>query len=108
MKAPSGARRSGLILIGSVIVVLGIVGAFAFRSLDRSHASAAWVLHTHNVIDKLQDSLLAMERIQSNSRKFALTGDESHLDPYLVGKEEARRNIKAVRILTTDNPEQQK
>ena len=37
-------------------------------------------MHTHEVIENLQDLLLAMEGIESSSSGFALTGKESYLE----------------------------
>lgn len=73
-----------------------------------SSESNQWVGHTHEVLEKLQDLLFAMESIELSSREFASTGEQSYIDSYRAAALRAERDQVAIRHLTRDNPEQQR
>jgi CHASE3 domain len=74
--------RKVQLAFGSAILTLLVVGAVSYRGMVVSRESDRWVRHTHEVIENLQDLLLAMEGIESSYRGFALTGKESYLESY--------------------------
>jgi PAS domain S-box-containing protein len=92
---------------GSAILILLVVGAASYRGVVVSRESDRWVRHTHEVIENLQDLLLAMEGIESSYRGFALTGKESCLESYHDSTLSAEQYEATVRNLTLDNPTQQ-
>src|ERR1700686_2016355 len=107
MKNKSLLNRKVQLAFGSAILILLVVGAVSYRGMAVSRESDRWVRHTHEVIENLQDLLLAMEGIESSDRGFALTGKESYLDSYhasLLSEEQCEATI---RNLTLDNPKQQ-
>jgi PAS domain S-box-containing protein len=106
MKFPS--IRKVQLAFGSAILTLLVVGAISYRGMVLSSESDRWVRHTHEVLEKLQDLLSAMQSIESSYRGFALTGKESNLAPYRAGILSAEHDEAAVRNLTVDNDEQQR
>jgi PAS domain S-box-containing protein len=99
--------RKVQLAFGSAILTLLVVGAVSYRGTVVSRESDRWVRHTHEVIENLQDLLLAMEGIESSYRGFALTGKESYLESYHAGILSAEQYEATVRNLTLDNPTQQ-
>ena len=89
------------------MLILLAVGAISYRAIMLSRESEAWVQHTHEVLRNLQNALLASEKIESTSRGFALTGDESVLDSFPADVLLVQQSLAAVRRLTADNPLQQ-
>jgi CHASE3 domain sensor protein len=106
-KSKSAANRKIVFAFGSAVAILLFVGTFSFRSIIRSTESDRWVQHTHEVLDQLQELRVAMETISSSVRGFAVTGNESYLEPYHAGLLSVERHTAAVRDLTADNPLQQ-
>jgi PAS domain S-box-containing protein len=93
---------------GAAMAVLVVVGILAYRSVLASNDSSAWVRHTLEVLENLEDVQLAMETIVESARGFVLTGDETYLERYRATTSSLTRHQAAVRSLTTDNPEQQR
>jgi PAS domain S-box-containing protein len=94
--------------LGIAILALLAVGAVSYQVRVLSNESVRWVQHTHEVLENLQDLRLATETIESSYRGFALTGNESDLEPYHANVLMAKRHIAAIRNLTLDNPTQQR
>ena len=93
---------------GSAVAVLVAVGSLAYHSVLASNDSSAWVRHTLEVLENLQDTQLAMETIVESARGFVLTGDETYLERYQTNLSSLAQHEAAVRSLTVDNPEQQR
>jgi PAS domain S-box-containing protein len=83
------------------------MGALSYRWIIFSDESGWWVRHTHDVLENIQDLNLAMQSIESESCRFALTGNESDLANYGPDVSRAERDVEALRALTADNPAQQ-
>ena len=96
--------RKVQLAFGCAILTLLVVGAVSYRSMVVSRESNRWVRHTHEVIENLQDLLLAVEGIESSYGGFALTGEESYLESYHASILSAEQYEATVRNLTLDNP----
>jgi len=101
-------NRKIQVAFGTAILALLVVGGISYRSMVVSSESERWVLHTHEVVENLQDLLLAMENIESSCRAFVLTGKESRLGAYSAGIVSSQQRETDVRRLTMDNPGQQR
>jgi CHASE3 domain sensor protein len=93
---------------GTVVAVLLVVGAIAYRSLIVSSESAHRAQHTNEVIEHLAKLRLAMENIESGYREFALSGDDLFLQLARANKSHVAQELGALRALTADNPTQQR
>jgi signal transduction histidine kinase len=107
MMVKSLSQRRHQIVFGVAVLALLVVGLISHHAVAVSRESDGWVRHTHEVLENLQDLLPAMERIESTSRRFALTGDESELEPYHASVSTIEQRVAAIRNLTVDNPVQQ-
>ncbi len=108
MKTKSRLNRKVQIAFGSALLTLLIVGVLSYRSMIASSESVRWVRHTHEVMESLQDLLLSMETVESSSRGFALTGNDSYLQTYHAGTLKATSAKESVAHLTIDNLGQQR
>jgi PAS domain S-box-containing protein len=107
MKTNSLSNRKVQLALGAAILALLVLGVTSYRAIASSTESERVVRHTHEVLEKLQNLLSAMESIESSYRGFALTGKESYLDSYRVSIVSAGQDEATVRNLTVDNPKQQ-
>jgi signal transduction histidine kinase/CheY-like chemotaxis protein len=96
------ARRLYLGL-GVPIVMLIALSALSYQSIVASRTGAAWVKHTHEVIQHLADLRSAVQDIQTGYRGFVLVGDEQFLASYEEGLATAPAALAAIATLTVDN-----
>ncbi len=90
------------------LALLVVIGSVAYRSLgllvDTSHS----VTHTHDVLESVAHVLSSMKDAETGQRGFVITGIDSFLEPYRTALDAVPREIKNLRQLTADNPNQQK
>jgi len=92
---------------GLAMLTLLLMGFLSYRWMVASDESDNWVRHSHEVRSNIQDLALAMEGVESASRGFVLTGDESDLDAYRACISRVALDQAVLRALTADNPAQQ-
>jgi PAS domain S-box-containing protein len=100
-------NRKVRLAFGFAMLTLLLMGSFSYHWMVISDESSQWVRHTHLVIENIQDLGLAMERIESISRGYVLTGNESDLNSYRASILRAEQDQATIRALTVDNPAQQ-
>jgi len=84
-----------------------VVAVASFRGMAFSDESEVWVRHTHSVLETLQDLLLAVDGVDSNSREYGLTAQAFYLQSYDASKRSLEQDQATLRELTADNPSQQ-
>src|SRR5580704_2243706 len=82
MKTKSLLNLKVQVELAFAIFALLVVGAVSYRFMVASTESNRWVRHTHEVLEELQNLLVAMQSIESSYRGFAWTGKESYLESY--------------------------
>jgi diguanylate cyclase (GGDEF)-like protein/PAS domain S-box-containing protein len=80
----------------------------SYRAIAVTNESDLWVRHTHEILQHLQNLLVAMDHIQTSSRAFVVTGSETSLETYQASKLAVEREEAALSNLTVDNPAQQR
>jgi PAS domain S-box-containing protein len=73
-----------------------------------SSENTAWIAHTHEVLANLGGLQFTIKSIESSSRGFVLTGDESHFQSYRASLASTMRREGSIRSATVDNPAQQR
>src|SRR4051812_3270038 len=96
---------AGFALALAAIVVIGGVSLLSVGTLTET---AAWVDHTHKVLENLEGVLSDLKDTETGQRGFLLTGDERYLAPYNTGAASVHTKLKELRTLTKDNPNQQR
>ena len=106
-----GRRMSVGTKIGVVfalgLVLLAAVGGNAYVSIQHLLEANRWVIHTHEVQEKLEHVLSAHLDAETGQRGFVLTGEDRYLEPYNAGIIRIRQDTDALTGLTRDNPGQQ-
>jgi PAS domain S-box-containing protein len=65
------------------------------------------VIHTHEVIDTLEDVLGHIREAEVVEQTYLITGDERRLPEITANIDAANQKVKRVKVLTDDNPDQQ-
>jgi len=89
-------------------VLLMAIGAISYTSINKLLSISHWVTHSHEVLERIVDVLSDLKDAETGQRGYLLTGDEAYLEPYRTGSGDVLIQVKALRILTADNPNQQK
>jgi methyl-accepting chemotaxis protein len=84
-----------------------IIGAIAYRATDRLLQSRSPITHTYQVLQELDDVLIAVLNCETGERGFIITGNDRYLEPYENGLAAVGKAIDRVTNLTADNPRQQ-
>lgn len=92
----------------AVLAVLLAVGVVSYRSLAASADTEQWVQHTHEVLEHLETLISEITNVQRGYRGFALSADEAFLQPSLANRSLVDQEEKTLRVLTADNPNQQR
>lgn len=97
-----------------LVIGLGLIVAFvlvnagvAYRNVEHLRNDAQRVVHTHEVLNVLNDLLSSMKDAETGQRGFLITGDERYLDPYNDALRSVDEQIERIKRLTKDNERQQ-
>jgi len=93
---------------GTALAILIFVGVLSFLSMVQSIEDRQWVTHTHVVLEKLDGLLSDLLDAETGQRGYIITGEESYLQPYKDGFAHVHEDLRALRELTADNPNQQR
>jgi methyl-accepting chemotaxis protein len=88
--------------------LLVAIGTVAYHGIETITKTSHWVAHSQAVRDHIQKIVADMNDIETSQRGFIITGEESFLNSYQPGIESVRSELKTLRELTSDNPNQQK
>ena len=100
-------RKVQLGFAAAILILLG-AGAISYRALVLSNRSQGWVRHTDQVLEELQEVLSASQNIESSSRGFVLTGDESYIETFKGNILREAHAEGSIEQLTADNGAQQR
>lgn len=90
---------------GLVVLVIGIAG---YYSTHRLIENDKLVNHTHQVRRDLAELLSELKDAETGQRGFVITGVEGYLAPYESSLVQIKATLDHVRMLTSDNAEQQR
>ncbi|PMY68928.1 MULTISPECIES: response regulator [Pseudomonas] len=86
---------------------VGVLSAVVFVSLISYLLSAIqWVQHSDRVINGINQAAKLTVDLETGMRGFLITGDEHFLDPYEVAKPQIFSELRELRELVADNPQQ--
>ncbi len=110
-----GAIRSRLplppkTLIGFLlaVVAVAIIAVLCYQSLLTTTQSAAHLTQTMEVLGRVRGLLSTVVDAETGQRGFLLTGEESYLTPYTDAKDVLPDQIKSLRALFVNRPEQRR
>jgi PAS domain S-box-containing protein len=99
------ARLIGFVL--ALLMLLLMAGA-VWHNTRALIGNSRQVTHTYAVLEKLADTLSAMQDVETGTRGYLLTGDRSFLEPALAAFARTDGIGADLRRLTADNPAQQR
>ena len=88
------------------IVLLIIIGAVSYGSVETLVSNNERVNHTQEVLDQLQKIRVHLLQVETDARGFLLTGDAIYRDAYERGTREVPAKIEAVKAATPSNSSQ--
>ncbi|MBO9152363.1 response regulator [Chitinophaga sp. GCM10012297] len=100
-------QRNLAIGFGFSLFLLIISAVASYISIGNLVSSAESVEHTNQMLHYLDDAISYMKDAETGQRGYLITGDESFLEPYRGAEDSIRKNIRAFRNQSTDNPVQQ-
>lgn len=98
------------ILSGFIIctVILVATAIFAVRNNQQFIDTTQWVNHTNEVLHQFDEIRTRTVDAETGARGYVVTGNEVFLEPYNTAWDSIRHHIDRVKLLTLDNPVQQK
>ena len=92
---------------GLALAIFVIVGAVSFRSTSQLIAASDLRKHTNEVLSRLAELETQAADMQNGVRGYAITGEETYLEPYQAALGRIDEVIRDIRKLTADNLRQQ-
>ncbi|MGH7937417.1 MAG: CHASE3 domain-containing protein, partial [Chthoniobacterales bacterium] len=89
------------------VIVLSVSGWIASVNIRRISRNDALVIHTHEVLDGIRDTLATLAIAESSQRSYLITGEAVYLKPYRSAADAVRGHVGWIKSLTVDNPEEQ-
>src|SRR5437764_2848605 len=93
---------------GLALAILVLIGFFAFRSTLGLVESNRWVVHTHQVLETLENLLSLLKDHETGERGYLLTSQRSFLEPYRTALKNIEPTMKKLDELIADNPKQKR
>ncbi|QNB07722.1 PAS domain S-box protein [Herbaspirillum frisingense] len=103
----SGLARAstGLFFLLALLLSLG-VAAFSYYSVRDFEQRAVWLQHSHAVINKLEVANSTVRDAVSNSRGYALSGNQEYQASFEAGVRQINALLQDLRRLMSDNLQQ--
>ena len=95
-------------LVGVVVALLAVAATayFIYLSLQTRRVAADLVSHTLEVMQEVEGVLSTLKDAETGQRGFLLTGEERYLEPYVAARTALPGEVRALRGLMADNPQQ--
>jgi hypothetical protein len=94
------------VIVVPMVIMAAFAGLLLWETFDLNK-SLQWVDHTDQVLDQSGHLLKLLVDMESGTRGYIATGDESFLQPYLEGTKDIDPEYQALYGMVADNPPQQ-
>ncbi|MEM9202058.1 MAG: methyl-accepting chemotaxis protein [Actinomycetota bacterium] len=91
--------------IGAVFVAMAALNFVTYQITGESQVRVEAVNHSFEELLLVEETLAALLEMETGYRGFLLTGEETYLEPYRVGEQDAVQRLAELAELTTDRPE---
>ncbi|HST44169.1 MAG TPA: diguanylate cyclase [Luteimonas sp.] len=98
-------RKLAMAAAAALLVAVAVVTVLGARTVDKD---AKWVAHTYDALRLVDQTEYALQRAESASRVFRLTGLPAQETEFLDAAALATRSLARLAELTRDNPVQQR
>ena len=89
------------------MLLMAVGVTFTFWSYQQIEEASNLRRGSRMVINAADNLLLSIVNAETGQRGYALTGDQAYLEPYLAVRDTLKRDLKALRQLTSHTPIQQ-
>jgi PAS domain S-box-containing protein len=93
---------------GVASAILMLIGVVSYQSATRLIETNSHVAQTQERLNKLEELLSQMKDAETGQRGYLLTGEERYLEPYKTAIASVNGEIKQLRKLTANYPNQQR
>jgi methyl-accepting chemotaxis protein WspA len=93
--------------LAAIVAIILFLLTLAYNNFAQLSAARKWDRHTLEVLLEANHVATSVLQVQSATRAFLLTGDETMLEPVNAEFQAARRHLERTIALTADNPAQQ-
>lgn len=93
--------------LGVGFAIIALIAAAGYYNELRDAESRNLLIHTYDVIQRLQRTLSILQDAETGQRGYILTGQDSYLEPFYEAVDKAHHQISSLSELTADNPSQQ-
>jgi len=90
------------------LAIFATIGIISHRNTTKLIATARLETHTYQVLGELEDLKIKLADAETGQRGYVITGDRSYLEPYNAAIKVLEPEVKDLRRLTADNPNQQR
>jgi len=90
------------------LAIFATIGIISHRNTTKLIATARLETHTYQVLGELEDLKTKLADAETGQRGYVITGDKSYLEPYNAAIKVLEPEVKDLRRLTADNPNQQR
>jgi PAS domain S-box-containing protein len=94
------------VIVVPIVVTAALAGLLLWETFDLNR-SLEWVDHTDQILDQSGHLLMLLVDMESGTRGYIATGDESFLHSYLEGTKKSASEFEALNQQLDDNPPQQ-
>jgi len=102
-----GIKTKLAIGFGAIVAIILLLLLVAFTNFSKLSTANEWDRHTLQVLLEAKQIETALVQIQTSTRGFMLTGEESVTAPIAAETDAVRRHQANIATLTADNPRQQ-
>ncbi len=99
---PTLTWYSKMIALGALLIV-ACIGVLSYSSEVRSEQDRAWVRHTYEVVENLQEVRIDITQAETGQRGFMLTAQPRHLEMYATVVIQVRQDLSELAELIADN-----
>lgn len=107
-KSIFNSERILKIIFGLSLFVVLVMGGMSYQLIKKLSKSFEDVQHTYQMHIELEKLLSALKDAESGKRAFIISQDSTFLEPLLSSQSELDNSLERLKLLTKNNPEQQK
>ncbi len=90
------------------LAIFATIGLISYRNTTKLIAAARLESHTYQVLGELEDLNSKIKDAETGQRGYVITGEKRYLEPYNAGVKVLEQEVKEIRRLTANNPNQQR
>src|SRR5260370_39161781 len=95
------------VAFGLALAALVVINLVSYRNITELNSDARWVSHTQEVLQRLESLYAGLLEAQGSGRGYELLAQASFRESFKTASAKINQELRALRTLTADNPDQQ-